>query len=170
MIRKPEKSEYNPFYEPYVGRLDSDDMVAVLREQLITVSAFFGALTEEQGVYRYGEGKWSIKEVLNHINDIERIFSYRAMCISRGEHQSLPGMDQDIYQKHSGTDRRSLASLVTEFKAIRTATLCLFEHLNEADSLKVGEASGSKVTVRALAAHIAGHAAHHQEITEERYL
>lgn len=170
MIRKPETSEYNPFYETYVSKVASDDMLSVLREQLATVSSFFGALTEAQGEHRYAEGKWSIKEALNHINDIERIFSYRAMCIARGETQSLPGMDQDTYQENSGADRRSLTSLVKEFEAIRHATLCLFEHMSDEDGLKVGEASGSKISVRALAALIAGHALHHQQVTQQKYL
>lgn len=170
MIRKPETSEYNPFYQTYVGKIESDDMLAILRHQLSSISTFFGELSEAQGETRYAPGKWSIKEVLNHINDIERIFSYRAMCIARGEAQSLPGMDQDIYQINSGANRRTLASLVEEFEAIRKATLCLFEHMNEEDGLKVGEASGSKISVRALAALIAGHAEHHKQVTQEKYL
>lgn len=170
MIRKPETSEYNSFYQTYIGKLESGDMLAILRDQLSSISTFFGELSEAQGESRYAEGKWSIKEVLNHINDIERIFSYRAMCISRGEAQSLPGMDQDIYQMNSGAEKRTLASLVEEFEAIRKSTLCLFEPMNEEDGLKAGEASGSSITVRALAALIAGHAAHHKQVTQEKYL
>lgn len=170
MIQKPEISEYNPFYETYVSKLASDDMVVILKDQLSSISAFFGSLNEAQAACKYAEGKWSVKEVLNHINDTERVFSYRAMCIARGETQSLPGMDQDIYQAHCGADKRTMASLVTEFEAIRSATISLFQHLDEEDGLKEGEASGSKITVRALAALIAGHAAHHIEVTKDKYL
>ncbi|OEK04322.1 DinB family protein [Roseivirga misakiensis] len=170
MIRKPEISEYNPFYQPYIDQLHSDEIVPILKEQLASTEAFFRDLSEDQGNYRYAEGKWSIKEVLNHINDIERIFTYRAMCIARGETQSLPGMDQDVYQENSGAQSRTLSSLLEEFLALRKASILLFDHMTEADGMKVGEASGSKVTVRALAGLTAGHSAHHVKVIQEKYL
>ncbi|MFY0594400.1 DinB family protein [Roseivirga sp.] len=170
MISKPNSNEYNPFYQPYIDRLTSDEIVPILKEELRSTEAFFNGLSEEQGDYRYAAGKWSVKEVLNHINDIERIFTYRAMCIARGETQSLPGMDQDVYQENSGATSRTLASLVEEFVALRKASILLFDHMTEADGLKIGEASGSKVSVRALAALTAGHSAHHVKVIQEKYL
>jgi len=170
MIQKPEPSEYNSFYQPYVSQIETNDLVSVLKAQLATTESFFQGLSEDQGAFKYAEGKWSIKEVLNHINDIERIFSYRAMCIARGEQQSLPGMDQDVYQMNSGAESRTLSSLVEEFVAIRSASILLFAYMSEADSLKLGEASGAKISVRALAALIAGHSAHHIEVVKQKYL
>lgn len=170
MIQKPETSEYNPFYAPYISRINDHDLVNVLRVQLDTVVEFFSALSEEQANYKYAEGKWSIKEVLNHLNDTERVFAYRALNIARGDQQELPGMDQDVYQDNSRTEGRSLTSLIDEFKAIRLSTITLFEPMTEEDSLRSAVASGSLVSVRALAAMIAGHYMHHIEVVKSKYL
>lgn len=170
MIQKPESSEYNSFYAPYISRIKTDDLVSALSVQLDTVVEFFSALSEEQANHKYAEGKWSIKEVLNHLNDTERVFAYRALNIARGDRQELPGMDQDVYQNNSHTEGRTLSSLIDEFKAIRLSTIALFEPMTEDDSMRSAVASGSLVTVRALAAMIAGHYMHHIEVVKSKYL
>ncbi|MBO3696930.1 DinB family protein [Roseivirga sp. E12] len=170
MIQKPAPSEYNPFYEPYVSKLPEEDVYRVLEGQLTSIADFFGSIAEDKVDHRYAPGKWSIKEVLNHLNDAERVFSYRALSIVRGDTVELPGMDQDVYQENSRMNARTMSSLVDEFRAIRTATLALLQSVTEEDTLKEGIASGSKVTVRALAALIAGHYAHHVMIVKEKYL
>lgn len=170
MIRKPKEGEYNQFYSTYVNKVEEDNLIKLLREQLSSFSDFMSNISDDKSDYRYAPEKWSIKEVLNHINDTERIFAYRALCIARGEKQALPGMDQDEYQAASPTTVRSLPSLIEEFVAIRTSTLFLLEDMPESDSLKVGTASDSPVSVRALAAMIFGHCAHHTDILKQRYL
>lgn len=170
MIAKPEPSEYNAFYQPYISQISEGNIVDVLRNQLDEIVGFFYHLSDEEADYRYAEGKWSIKEVLNHLNDTERVFAYRALNIARGDQNELPGMDQDVYQDNSRTEGRSLASLVEEFKAIRVSTIALFDPMTEEDSLKSAIASGSRVSVRALAAMIAGHYMHHVEVIKSKYL
>lgn len=170
MIRKPQSSEYNSYYEPYVSKLEDENVLSTLRGQLSSVPDFFGGLSEEQVEYRYASDKWSVKEILNHLNDAERVFSYRALCISRGENKPLPGMDQEVYQNNSRSEMRSISSLIQEFVAIRNSTVSLFANITEEDSLKLGDASGSPVSVRALAALIAGHYIHHIEVIKQKYL
>jgi hypothetical protein len=170
MIRKPKAGEYNEFYSTYINKIEEDNLIKLLRAQLTSFSDFMSDISEEKSDYCYAAGKWSIKEVLNHINDTERIFAYRALCIARGEKQALPGMDQDEYQAASPTTTRSFSSLIEEFVAIRTSTLFLFDDMPESDSLKVGTASDHPVSVRALAGMIYGHCAHHTDVLKERYL
>lgn len=170
MIRKPQSTEYAPFYETYVSKIDTENVLNILQEQFDTIPEFFGALSDEQAEYKYAPEKWTIKEVLNHVNDAERVFSYRAFCIARGEDQPLPGMDQNIYQSNSDSDMRTLSDLIDEFKAIRSSTLAFFGHITEQASLKTGTASGASVSVRALAAIIAGHHRHHLEVINQKYL
>lgn len=170
MIRKPQAGEYNEFYATYINKVEGDNIIKALREQLSSFTAFMSGISEETSEYAYASGKWSIKELLNHINDTERIFAYRALCIARGDKTPLPGMDQDTYQSASPTKTRTFSSLLEEFVAIRTATLFLFEDMPESDSLQVGTASGFPVSVRALAAMIYGHCAHHTDVIKQRYL
>lgn len=170
MIRKPQSSEYAPFYETYVSHIDSENVLEILKDQFESIPKFFGRLSDEQAEYKYAPEKWSVKDVLNHVNDAERVFSYRAFCIARGEEQPLPGMDQNVYQDNSNSDMRTMADLIEEFKAIRSATLAFFGHITEQTSLRTGTASDASVSVRALAAIIAGHHRHHLEVINQKYL
>jgi len=169
MIRKPQPTEYNSFYQPYIDQIDSADMVAALKAQSETLSKFF-LEHSDKAEYKYAADKWSIKEILNHMNDTERVFAYRAMCIVRGEKQELPGFDQNSYQDHSHSNLRTLESLVKEFEAIRLSSILFFENIPESESLSVGIASGFSVSVRALAAMIVGHADHHIQVIRNKYL
>ncbi|MGW8123994.1 DinB family protein [Roseivirga echinicomitans] len=170
MISLPSKGEYNPFYQTYIGQLEGQNILECLKIQKAEMTSLFQSISEEKANTAYAEGKWTIKAVLNHINDVERIFTYRALVIARGETQPLPGMDQDAYQLAATNPTRLLSSYLAEFEAIRVASILLFENLREEESKKEGTASGHKVTVRALAAMTAGHAAHHIQIIKERYL
>ncbi len=170
MISIPSANEYNPFYETYVSKIDKDDVLEFLRLQSQELPALMRSLPEGKSDHRYAAGKWSIAELLNHITDTERVFSYRAFAISRGEKQELPGMDQDDYANAANTGSRSFESLINEFEAVRLATLALLESFDEVQLSQVGKASGFPVTTKGLAGIIAGHAAHHIQILKDRYL
>ena len=144
-------------------------MVEELKTQSVSLPQFF-LDHSDKAEYRYASDKWSIKEMLNHVNDTERVFAYRALCIARGEEQALPGFEQNEYQDRSHANLRTLESLVKEFQAIRLSTILFFENLQETDSLLMGTASGFPVSVRAIAAKIVGHASHHVRVIQERYL
>tara|TARA_A100000171_G_scaffold52754_1_gene72814 strand:- start:2317 stop:2829 length:513 start_codon:yes stop_codon:yes gene_type:complete len=170
MISLPSKGEYDPFYQTYISQLEGQNVLDRISAQKSEVTELFDSISEEKSNTAYAEGKWTIKEVLNHINDVERIFTYRALAIARGDKQALPGMDQDSYQAAATNPSRPLASYLAEFEAIRAASILLFENLREEETMAEGIASGNKVTVRALAAMTVGHVAHHIQIIKERYL
>ncbi len=170
MIRKPNPKEYAPFYASYVDLLVEEDIVQALKDQLVSFSAFLSTINDAQSEMAYAAHKWSVKDVLNHINDVERIFAYRALCMARGEQDNLLGMDENAYQAASSTASRTFESLSSEFVAIRTTSLFFFDHLTEMDSLKLGKADGNVFSVRALGAIIVGHCQHHQSVIENRYL
>jgi len=170
MINKPAIGEYNAFYQTYISKIEKDNVLEVLQDQARDIPELLQTISEEKSKYGYAEGKWTIAQLLHHINDTERIFSYRAFAIARGEQQSLPGMDQDDYANAAFTENRTFESLVCEFKTIRASTLSLFETLDASVISNIGTASGFPITVRGIAGIIAGHAAHHIEILKERYL
>lgn len=166
---RPEKTEYQEFYETYVGIVPAGDVLAVLAEQERNLSERFGRLEATDASSRYAAGKWSVKEVLGHIIDTERVFTYRAMTIARGDSQPLPGMDQDLFAAGSNVDDRDLAEIVEEYQAVRRATLALFRSFDDQILARVGNASGFAVTVRGLVFIVAGHERHHLKILAERY-
>ena len=170
MISLPYKNEYNVFYQTYISQMEGQDPMERLRAQKDEMKKFLNSISEEKSNTAYAEGKWTIKEVLNHINDVERIFTYRALTIARGDEQALPGMDQDLYQTAAQNKKRPFASYVNEFEAIRTSSIFLFDYMDEETSMRWGTASDSKVTVRALLAMTIGHTAHHLQIIKEKYL
>lgn len=171
----PGKDEYHPFYEGYVslaassGERDAGDAVEILRRQTDATLSLVREFSEERAGESYSPGKWSVKELLGHVCDSERVFAYRALCIARGDAQSLPGMDQELYVPHAKFNARTLESLAEEFKHLRAATISLLENLDEEAWRRRGVANESPVTVRALAHIIAGHVAHHANVLRERY-
>jgi uncharacterized damage-inducible protein DinB len=167
---KPQTNEYAPYYEKYVSLVPEGDVVETLERQLDDTLALLRGITEERAGYRYAPGKWSVKEVVGHIIDTERIFSYRALAIARGERQPLPGMDQDEYMAGADFDSRTLADLTEEFSHVRRANVLMLRGLSEEAWTRRGTASDNEVTVRAIAYIIAGHEAHHVKILRERYL
>ena len=167
---RPQSSDYAPYFAKYILQVPDGDFVKTLESQLSDLTRILGPLTEEQAAFRYAPGKWSIKEVLGHVNDAERIFAYRLLRIGRGDQTPLPGFEQDDYIKTANSDARSLASLLEELASIRRASLSLIRSLDDASWLRRGTASGKEISALALAFIIAGHAIHHQSILEKQYM
>ena len=170
-IQKPGEGEFNPYAIMYIKLLPDDDLVLKhLKQSFKIVQSFILSLPEEKLTYRYAEKKWTIKEILVHIMDDERIFAYRALRIARNDKTPLPGFEQEDYVPYSRANERSLACIFKEFKTIRNATISLFSNLKKEDFLRTGIANNHPVSVRALAYHIAGHELHHINVIKERYL
>ncbi|TGE06059.1 DinB family protein [Hymenobacter fodinae] len=168
---RPTAEEYNPYYNLYIRNIPAGhDPLQKLREQPKLLKKLLSDLTEEQGKLRYAPGKWSIKEMLVHMIDTERIFAYRALRIARGDQQPLPGFEQDDYVPASGADARTMQSILHEYDTVRAATLSLFESFGPEAFMRTGTASNSPTSVRALAYIVPGHEAHHLHILQERYL
>lgn len=166
---RPEAGEYAPFYAGYVAGVPDGDLLALLEDQLRSVLALCEGLTDAQADHAYAPGKWTVKEVLGHLIDAERIFAYRVLRIARGDATPLPGFDENAYAPESGAAARSVASLAAEFSAVRHATLALLRTLTPTTAARRGTASGNPATARAVAWIIAGHAAHHLRVLRERY-
>ena len=168
MIEKPQASESAPFYARYVDKISAAGPVALLEEQ---IGAFekLRALPEDAGDHRYAEGKWSVKEVLGHVADAERVFAYRLVRIARGDQAPMAGWDENEWAATAPHGRRRVAEVVDELIAIRRATLALIDSLDEAAVARTGIANNAAVTVRALCFIIPGHTQHHLEVLRERY-
>lgn len=167
---RPEATEYNPYYGKYVSLVAGDDILAALSDQLSETLALLGSVPESEAGFRYAPGKWSMKELVGHVIDGERIFAYRALRFARNDRTPLPGFEQDDYIQNASFDACSLAALAAEFESVRRATLFLFEHLDAEAWTRTGVASDSEVSVRALAYIIAGHELHHVGVLRDRYL
>src|SRR6187549_1825794 len=171
IIPKPEASEYAPYATIYIGLLPDDGLVLKhLRDNLATTTEFIRALPEEKLSYRYAEGKWTIKEIVAHLIDDERIYAYRALRFARNDQTELPGFEQDAYALESGANDRSIEDLLQEFATVRSATISLFDSFDSETLMRVGIASGNVMSVRAAVYHIAGHELRHMNIIKERYL
>jgi hypothetical protein len=166
---RPATDEYAPYCEKYVSLITEGDIMGVLQSHLNHVTTLFSGRSERDGNFRYASGKWTVKEVVGHISDAERIFAYRALRIARGDQTPLAGFEQDDYVRGGRFTHRKLADLVEEFTNVRLATLSLFSSLDANAWLCRGVANNSEVTVRALAFIAAGHELHHRRILEERY-
>ena len=162
-LEQPDSSEYNEYYGRYVALVPNGDIVQTLSDQLKTTLDFIPTLGLEAD-QPYTPGKWSLKQMLGHLVDTERVFSYRALSFARGDTAALPGMEQDDFQIHSEANSRSLESLFMEYTFLRQANVLMFEALPEVAWMRFGTASGSRVSVRALAHMIAGHELHHLNI------
>ncbi len=169
-MHKPQPGEYNSYYEKYVSLVPDGDIIATLKSQIDETRGLLSTVPEDRGNFRYEAGKWSIKEVLGHLTDTERIMSYRALRIARGDTTPLPGFEQDDYVRTAQSNAFSLSSLLEEYIAVRRATVLLFEHMAAEACTRQGTASNNPVTVRALAWIIAGHELHHRAILKSRYL
>jgi hypothetical protein len=167
---RPSTEEYAPFYETYVSLVPEGDVIGILSAQLEETLALLRNVPAAQEDFRYEEDKWSIKEVVGHMTDAERIFSYRVLCIARGDSTPLPGMNQVDYMNGATFSKRRLADLAAEFECVRRATLALLRHLDEEAWQRRGIASDNEVSVRALAYILAGHEAHHVNVLCNRYL
>ena len=161
--------EYPVYYDQYLSHIQGSDVYALLRVQLNEVEQLSGILDEGRASYRYAEGKWSIKELIGHLIDCERIFGYRALCIARGEQQPLPGFDEDTYVAQARFDNREFVSIVEEFLALRLANIIMFDSLSADALAHTGNANGHSVTVRAIICIVAAHTQHHLTVLRERY-
>ena len=168
---QPEPTEYAPYFGKYIALSGSaTDPIAALELQLDDTLALLRPLDTAKQLHRYDAGKWSIKEVVNHITDTERIFAYRAMRIARNDKTALPGFDQDPFIAAAEADRVEWGALLNEFELVRNSTIQMLRNLPEAAWTRVGTASGSPMSVRAMVLIMYGHVAHHLGIVRERYL
>src|SRR5882724_1154995 len=166
---RPQAGEYNPYYDRYISLVGSDDIVGLLEKQPQETIALFRSASAKTD-FRYAPGKWSVKEMLGHVNDTERIMAYRALRFARGDKTPLAGFEQDDYVRDGNFGQRMLADLIEEFADVRTATLSFFRHLDAETGLRRGVANKNEISARALAYIIAGHELHHRRVLKEKYL
>jgi len=169
MLRRPEPNEAAPYYFGVINQVPGDDVVGVLETQLDETLAFLSGVSEDKSLHRYAPGKWSMREALNHINDVERVTLFRALWFARGFASALPSFEQIPCAAAAEADRRSWASHIEEFRAIRLASVAFFKNLGGEAWDRRGVASDNPFTVRALAYIVAGHTTHHVAIFKERY-
>jgi hypothetical protein len=168
-MTRPDKTEYDPYYEHYVSLVAERDIIDTLSSQPTRLQDRFTAMAEERGAFRYADGKWSVKEVLGHLIDAERMFAYRLFRISRGDETPIEGFEQDGYIENAHSNERSFADLLEEFSLLRRANMLFFNNLDDEAWARVGTANNAKVSVRALAYIMAGHVEHHLNVLKERY-
>jgi hypothetical protein len=169
-IKRPDSTEHAPYYAKYVSLVADDDILTSLQQQLDETLALLANISEEQANYRYAPDKWSIKELVGHLIDAERIFGYRALRFARNDKAPLQGFEQDDYVRVASFDDYTLSDLASEFAHVRRSNLSLFKHLSKEAWERRGVASDNEVSVRALAFIIVGHVQHHMNILRNRYL
>lgn len=169
-IPKPVAGEHDPYFSTYIDRLEGENLMTELELQVGELIELCGDLSEAEARFRYGPDKWSIKEVLGHLIDTERVFAFRALWFARGETAALPGFDQDEFVRQAEFNRRSLASLLAEFGDVRRSNLDLLSSFLDKDWERSGISNDAKLSVRAIGYILAGHVIHHLEILRERYL
>jgi Mycothiol maleylpyruvate isomerase N-terminal domain. len=170
MFERPQADEYNEYFSRYTSLVPEGNLITLLEEQQAETNRIFSSVSEAQAEYRYAEGKWSLKEVLGHIVDTERIMSYRLLRIARGDTTSLPGFNQDAYIEGDPFRGLTIADLLENYNAVRQATLLLIKQMPAEAYARIGYANQSPLTARAVACIIYGHERHHLSIIQERYL
>ena len=170
LLSRPAADEYNAYYDKYISKVPDGDISQTLVTQLASTLDILGRIPESKGDYRYAPDKWTVKEVLAHVIDAERIFAYRALRIGRGDKTPLASFEQDDYVPFSRASERTIRDLVEELGHVRRASIALFQHFDDEAMSRRGTASNSPVTPRALAYIIAGHELHHLQILREKYL
>jgi uncharacterized damage-inducible protein DinB len=169
MSNKPQAGECAPYYLRYTSLVEGDDIVAILEQCRRDMLLLLCSRSDEEGDFRYAPDKWTVKEVLGHICDAERVFAYRALRIARGDQTPLASFEQNSYVLNGPFARTPMSDLIEEYIAVRRATVTLLRNLDSEAWLRRGTASDNEVTVRALAWIIAGHDLHHRNILEEKY-
>jgi uncharacterized damage-inducible protein DinB len=167
---RPAPDEYFEYYGGYISQVPEGDIVDTLSRQISETVAFLRAIPDSLGDHRYAEGKWSIREVIGHMSDAERVFAYRAMRFSRADNTPLPGFEENSYVANAPFTHVALADLISEFEHVRRSSIYLFASLSEEAMMRRGVASGHEVSVRALAFIAAGHEVHHVKVIRTRYL
>ncbi len=168
-IPHPGPGEYAEWYNGYVAMVAGTDLMSLMEAQPARLIERTGRLGDEQALHRYAEGKWSVKDVVNHMVDAERVFSYRLLRVSRGDARPLQGFDENAFALDARADKRDIASLADEFVAVRQSTLALVCSLRPEVWTRTGTANGAPVSARSLAAVIVGHVEHHMKVLAERY-
>ena len=168
-MSKPANDEYAPEHARYVDLVSEDDIIPALEKQGQATNALLSAVTEERAGHRYAPGKWSIKQVVNHMADAERIFCYRALSVGRGDTRGLLGFDEEAFGAASEADRRPMADIVAELAAIRRATIALFRSFSDAAWKRAGTANDRRITVRGVAFVTLGHERHHLKVLRAKY-
>jgi uncharacterized damage-inducible protein DinB len=168
-MSKPPSGTYPAYFEKYIEIVEASSVIEAIDKYAQPLIDFFENIPEEKAAYRYAEGKWSVKEMLQHIIDTERIFGYRALSIARKDTTPLPGFDENNYAKASNADERSLPGLIEELKAVRTSTDLLLKSFTEEYLRQTGITNGHPNTVNAIGYIIFGHILHHKKVLEERY-
>jgi hypothetical protein len=169
-LTRPLPGEYAEAYAPYIAAAPEGNVLVLLQEQLGKVLDLYSRFSEAQGAYRYAPGKWSLKDLLQHLSDAELIFAYRCLRIGRGDVTPLPGFDEEAYAAVARADERSVADLLADFRAARTASLSLFQGLPDSAWGQQGTTNGRSITARCLPFINLGHVAHHLDVIRERYL
>lgn len=168
-IARPNADEHAPYYAKYIAQVPDGDLISMLREQLMDTVGLLSNVGDRAD-YAYAPGKWSVKEVIGHISDVERVMSYRALRIARGDTTNLPGFDENAFVANANFARRTVADLLEELQVVRAATIHLAKHLDAAALARRGSANGAAVSARALLYIIAGHERHHVTLLRDRYL
>jgi hypothetical protein len=166
---RPTANDYSPYHAGYVALVPEDDVLSAIEQQSSETQRFLSALNESKAAYRYADGKWSVKEVVGHITDAERIISYRLLAVARGEQQPLPGFDEESYVQHAKFDAWTLGDLAENYAIIRRATIVLLRNLPADAWEKRGIANDAPVSVLGLAFVIVGHDRHHLKVLREKY-
>lgn len=169
-MMRPNPGDYDPYFERYIKLVEGNNIIKILYEQSKITRELIDSISDYKGNYRYADDKWTIKEVIGHILDSERILAYRALSLARGEKKSLPGFDHNDYVRDGNFNRRELTELSFEFKLLRESNLLMFKNFSEEMLCKKGLADEASVTVLALLYIIAGHEKHHLNVLEEKYL
>ena len=169
-MTRPQSTEAAEYYFKYIDLINSEDIVPALKDQMGQTLQLLESISEEQSLHTYAPGKWTIREMLNHVNDGELVFLGRAFWFARGFQDPLPSFDQDVAVQYAHANQTSWAELVEEFKNLRSVTISFFKTLPEEAWSRTGVASDNPVTVRAIAYIIAGHVAHHTNVLREKYL
>ena len=168
-MNRPKSDEYAPYYKDYIDNVDND-VIDELETQASAFAGFIRSVPDDKGDYAYEAGKWTVKQLLGHVIDTERIMTYRALCFARNDSTGLPGFDENLYVENAHFNHRTLEELAEEFNLLRRSNLYFFRSLNDEEINRAGIANGKRMSVRALLFVIAGHVNHHRRIITERYL
>jgi len=169
-MENPSLHEYHPDYQKYFDLVPAGDYLLLVEQNSIDTVNFFEEIPSDKHDYRYADKKWTVKEVLMHIIDTERVFSYRALAAARGDHTPIYRMDEELYASNVDVTQRTLRSLISEFKAVRSATETLFENLTDTQSRRSCNVVSHPMTTRAIGYFLIGHVQHHLNVIQERYL
>jgi len=169
-MRKPEQSEYPSYYNQYIDLVKGENVIKELQDQIVSMQVFLATVPENQEDFSYAPGKWTLKEVIGHIIDTERIMAYRVLRFARGDNKVLQGFEEDEYVKAANFHKRTLYDLAHEFGLVRESNLCLFKTLDEGALSRRGMANDKEISVRALIHTIAGHTTHHLNVVRTKYL